>query len=638
VIALPDPRRSRAVLIGASAYSHLENLPAVHNNLAGFRNVLIDPALGGLPADKCTILEEPPSGLAVYRALRTDATAAEDTLLVYFAGHGRTGTRNELYLCLPDSNPDELSFTALAYEHLREAVADSRATKKVVILDCCFSGRALADQAGDEERIVGQVGIEGSYILTATVENAVALAPPGERYTAFTGTLLNLLRTGIPDGPELLSLSVIYRSLRFTLISRGLPQPRQQGSDTITHLALTRNPAYSQHALTPHPTAAVIASHAYSVRSAENTTGRTAKKAAERARSDPRRAERLLTDAERIARSINGGSEKASALRDVAVALAGTNPRRAKGITRSITNEFWKAVALSDVAKALAAIDRRGAVQLLASAERTARSITNEFWKAVALSDVAKALPVTDPDRVRLLTDAERFARSVTAGYWKAEALRHVAEALAATDPDRVRLLTDAERIARSSITDANWRPKALYGIAKALAVTDPDRAARIAKEVKEVSGAQIGVAEALAATDPERGERLARSITDECSKAIALSDVAKALPVTDPDRVRLLTDAERIARSITDEPPKRWALSKVVEALAATDPDRAERLADESGYTSARGEVAKALAATDPDRAELMANSIDDEPSRVSALLGIAKVLAATASQASSP
>ena len=124
-------------------------------------------------------------------------------------------------------------------------MAESRATKKVVILDCCFSGRALADQAGDEETILGQVGIEGTYLLTATAANAVALAPPGERYTAFTGTLLGLLNKGIPGGPELLTFGQIYPRLQYTLTSRQLPRPRQQGSDTIAHLALTRNLAYT---------------------------------------------------------------------------------------------------------------------------------------------------------------------------------------------------------------------------------------------------------------------------------------------------------------------------------------------------------------------------------------------------------
>ena len=119
-----------------------------------------------------------------------------------------------MWLCLPDTDPDELPYSAWAYDELRRVVADSRATKKVVILDCCFSGRALADQAGDEETILGQVGIEGTYLLTATAANAVALAPPGERYTAFTGTLLGLLNQGIPDGPELLTFAQIYPRLQ----------------------------------------------------------------------------------------------------------------------------------------------------------------------------------------------------------------------------------------------------------------------------------------------------------------------------------------------------------------------------------------------------------------------------------------
>lgn len=245
--ALPDPQLSRAVLVGTSTYHHLDGLPAVHNNLTGLRDILTDAALGGLPADNCTILEEPGSGGEVYKALRDQAIAAEDTFLAYFAGHGRLGDRNELHLCLPDTEPDLLSFTALAYKDLRAAVAQGRAVKKVVILDCCFSGRAVADMAGDEETIAGQVGIEGSYILTATPANEVAMAPPGEQYTAFTGVLLDLLRTGIAGGRELLTFADIYPRLKYSLASRQLPQPRQRGSETIIDLALTRNPAFTRH-------------------------------------------------------------------------------------------------------------------------------------------------------------------------------------------------------------------------------------------------------------------------------------------------------------------------------------------------------------------------------------------------------
>ena len=99
--------------------------------------------------------------------------------------------------------------------------------------------------------IVDQVGIEGSYVLTATPANAVALAPPGERYTAFTGALLDLLRTGIPGGSELLTIAEIYPRLKVALTSRHLPQPRQRGSDNITGLALTRNLAYTRPGSSP---------------------------------------------------------------------------------------------------------------------------------------------------------------------------------------------------------------------------------------------------------------------------------------------------------------------------------------------------------------------------------------------------
>jgi hypothetical protein len=58
------------------------------------------------------------------------------------------------------------------------------------------------------------------YLLTATAANAVALAPPGERYTAFTGTLLGLLNGGIPGGPDHFTFDLIYPHLQHALTSR----------------------------------------------------------------------------------------------------------------------------------------------------------------------------------------------------------------------------------------------------------------------------------------------------------------------------------------------------------------------------------------------------------------------------------
>lgn len=244
---LPDPQRSFAVLIGTSHYrsSELADLPAVRNNLNALAHVLTHPMLGGLPAQRCVVLPDPSDVRTVYRVLRQYATASEDTLLVYFAGHGRTGPRNELYLGLANTEPHELPVSALPFDLVREVFRDSPADNRVMILDCCFAGRAIQDMSGLDDAILGQLGITGTYTLTSAPANAVALALTGATYTAFTGELLHLLHTGVPGGPELLTLNEIYRRLRHTMRQNGLPLPEQRTVGVADQLALTRNPAHN---------------------------------------------------------------------------------------------------------------------------------------------------------------------------------------------------------------------------------------------------------------------------------------------------------------------------------------------------------------------------------------------------------
>ncbi|TCO49782.1 caspase family protein [Actinocrispum wychmicini] len=248
LVRLPDPERSCAVLIGVSSYrsTDLPNLPAVDNNLDALHTVLTDSTRSGFTANRCGIVDGTGSVRDVYRTLCEYAKRADDTFLVYFAGHGLTGSvRNELYLCLSDTDVDELPVSALSMDLLRDVFLNCQATNRVLVLDCCFSGRATQGvMTGDTEAVLGQIEVAGTYTLTSTPPNTPALARPGATYTAFTGELVALLRNGIPDGPELLSLATIYRRLRATMAARGLPLPSQRGTGTADHLALVRNPAH----------------------------------------------------------------------------------------------------------------------------------------------------------------------------------------------------------------------------------------------------------------------------------------------------------------------------------------------------------------------------------------------------------
>lgn len=62
--------------------------------------------------------------------------------------------------------------------------------------------------------------------------------------------------------------------------------------------------------------------------------------------------------------------------------------------------------------------------------------------------------------------------------------------------------------------------------------------------------------------------ERIARSTPEDLTRTRALSDVAKALTASDPDKAaRLFAEAERIAQSITDE---RWKVHALAAVAAA--------------------------------------------------------------------
>src|SRR6478752_5800074 len=125
-VRLPDPRRSYAVLIGSSRYgsAELSDLPAVVRNLAGLAEVLTDPALGGFPPDRCIVVPDPASARAAGRTLREYAARAEDTLLIYWAGHGRPGPGDEFHLSVTDAAGGPPA-DALAVGRVREALLRS---------------------------------------------------------------------------------------------------------------------------------------------------------------------------------------------------------------------------------------------------------------------------------------------------------------------------------------------------------------------------------------------------------------------------------------------------------------------------------------------------------------------------------
>ncbi|MGD3108593.1 caspase, EACC1-associated type [Streptomyces sp. YGL11-2] len=243
---LPDPAASRAVLLGTASYHHLDALPAVEANLRDLAGTLGDATVWGLPAPHCEVVLDPGSAAAMLDPVHRAGDEATDTLVVYYAGHGmRDSESADLYLGLTGSR-DGVGYTAVAYQHLRGAIRAARARRKVIVLDCCFSGRAARTLAGRADVLAAQAAVDGAYVLTASPRDRVALAPDGEPHTAFTGELLGILRHGITDGPELIDLDTLYRALDERLRAKNRPLPQRSQENGVGRLPLARNRALAR--------------------------------------------------------------------------------------------------------------------------------------------------------------------------------------------------------------------------------------------------------------------------------------------------------------------------------------------------------------------------------------------------------
>ncbi|GAB0108467.1 hypothetical protein JMUB6875_74840 [Nocardia sp. JMUB6875] len=251
---LPHSERSRAVLIGTSTYaadSGFAPVPQVAENLTRFAALLRE--LTNLT--HIEVLADPDGPEDFARALEPAVEAAEDLLLFYYSGHGVTigNDSTELALTHRASSLRRPGYSTLPYSVIRDDIRSSRAAVKVVILDCCHSGKAFGHGAlageSEGEALRSYAEIEGAYVLTAATRFAAAHGPDG--CTAFTGTMLRLLRTGDPDGGEFLTFTRLFALLDAALRSAGFPRPRATGRNTAAELALARNTEWSSAPTAP---------------------------------------------------------------------------------------------------------------------------------------------------------------------------------------------------------------------------------------------------------------------------------------------------------------------------------------------------------------------------------------------------
>jgi WD40 repeat protein len=248
---LRDYSRSRAVLIGTSDYAFLNGVPAAGHSLRRMAGLLVGP-LCGWPPDRLLLLENEQGPGDLPDRLITAFDDVTDVALFYFVGHGQLSADDELCLGLVQSRPDprRRAATSLRFSDVRQALLDSDAAIKIVILDCCFAGLAttgagaLAGPSGD---VLDLTAGTGAYTLAATSAYATAWYEQDRRLarpqTYFTKYLADLVEAGMPGQPALLRMHPLFRHLRDNLTADGRPVPRSRAVDDAREFAFAYNAA-----------------------------------------------------------------------------------------------------------------------------------------------------------------------------------------------------------------------------------------------------------------------------------------------------------------------------------------------------------------------------------------------------------
>ena len=251
--SLRDYGNSLAVVMGTWDYEFLDRVPAAEHSLRRMGRLLTGP-LCGWPRERMLVLPNMPSPGDLPDQIITAFEKISDAALFYFVGHGQIAPDDQLCLGLRGSRAEanRRAATSLRFFDVRQALQDSGAATKIVILDCCFAGlattrSALAGLAGD---VLDLTAGTGAYTMAATSAYTTAwyqddpgLAKP---QTYFTKYLADLIEDGIPGQPDRLHLDALFKELRHKLYADHRPVPQSRAVNDARDFVFAYNAAPPQ--------------------------------------------------------------------------------------------------------------------------------------------------------------------------------------------------------------------------------------------------------------------------------------------------------------------------------------------------------------------------------------------------------
>jgi hypothetical protein len=247
--------RGHALLIGVGTYQHTPrlNVPITADDARAIAQVLRDPRFCGYPASQVTLLhDEQATSAGILSALDdlANRTRLDDTVVLFYCGHGDFGDDGEYYLTSHETRIADkkvVGGTGLSQKTLLDKLRAIRARRMLLIFNACHSGAVAPTLGGaDEPAPSGQNPPDetaaallatgaGRIIITACRAAQLSYVGAG-KLTLFTQALVSgLLGQGVQGRSGYISAFDLYTHV-FDTVGRQVSQQfraRQEPELTI---------------------------------------------------------------------------------------------------------------------------------------------------------------------------------------------------------------------------------------------------------------------------------------------------------------------------------------------------------------------------------------------------------------------
>lgn len=223
-----------SLLVGVNSYLD-ENLPCLRysaSDCQGLAEALTE-ATQGFPRKEVIVhhdfAELPPTRETVGASLSSIVAAAkpEDTILLYFSGHGVLDPNTqEVVLCLADTNKEDLHHTGLRLPEMLQLLSNLGVHRQMLWLDACHSGditlrgakgearnSTVINPADQLEQVLRQRAAQskGFYALLSCDQKQRSWEFPELKHGLFTYYLMRGLRGEAADSQGIIEADGLYK-------------------------------------------------------------------------------------------------------------------------------------------------------------------------------------------------------------------------------------------------------------------------------------------------------------------------------------------------------------------------------------------------------------------------------------------